>query len=397
MSMTVEQPTEVFPPVPGGDQVALADAQLQRRAVADTGTAAGAAAVAPAQDQPRPLHRITVDDVCGVLGSAVGALAFVWVVFEHVLLWSGTLGFIVCCWAMFIALYAAVSALSHPAPIVKARVAAAVITSGAALVGFALVTTIVSTFVKGWPALHHWNFISKDMHGVSPSVDPLTKGGILHVIVGTVIEVAIATAISLPLGLGTAIYLSEVGRRGAVVVRTVVEAMTALPDILAGLFVYVLLIILLGWERTGLSAAIALAVTMTPIIARSAEVVLRVVPSGLREASLALGASRWQTVRRVVLPTARSGLATSLILGIARVAGETAPLLIVSGASTFMNYNPLHQPMNSLPLFIYSGVKSGQPLFIARAYGAASVLLFIVLALFVFTRFLARNRAGRGR
>lgn len=392
MSMTVEQPTQVFVPVPGGEPGSPADVPVPQPA-----SAGNDSAVRPAEDQPRPLSRITGDDVFAVFGSAVGSLAFVWVVFEHVLLWSGTLAFIVCCWVTFIGLYAAVSALSHPAPIVKARVAAAIITSGAVLVGFALVTTIVSTFVKGWPALDHWNFFSRDMKGVSPGVDPLTKGGILHAIVGTVIEVAIATGISLPLGLGTAVYLSEVGNRGAVVVRTVVEAMTALPDILAGLFVYVLLIILLGWERTGVTAAIALAVTMTPIIARSAEVVLRVVPSGLREAGLALGASRWQTVRRVVLPTARAGLATSLILGIARVAGETAPLLIVSGASTFMNRNPLHQPMNSLPLFIYSGVKSGQPLFIGRAYGAASVLMFIVLVLFVITRYLARNRAGRGR
>src|SRR4029077_2353278 len=129
-------------------------------------------------------------------------------------------------------------------------------------------------------------------------------------------------------------------------------------DILAGLFVYTVLIIGLGWERTGLAAALSLAVTMVPIIARSGEVVLRVGPGGLREAGVALGASKWQTVRRVVLPTARSGLATSLILGIARIAGETAPLLIVGGATTFTNVDPPHLPMNSLPLLIYSGVKS---------------------------------------
>jgi phosphate transport system permease protein len=346
-------------------------------------------------DVPRPLRRRSVDDVSSLLGSAAGALAFVWVVYEHVLLWSGTLGFIVCTWVMFVALYAAVSLLSNPLPIVRDRVASVVVTSAAVLVGFALATTIVSTFVTGWPALHHLNFFRNDMSGVAPGTDPLTKGGVEHAIVGTGIEVALATLISLPLGLGTAIYLSEVGGRGAVVVRTVVEAMTALPDILAGLFIYVVLIILLGWERSGVAAAIALSVTMTPVIARSAEVVLRVVPSGLREAGLALGASRWQTVLRIVMPTARAGLATSLILGIARVAGETAPLLIVSGSTTFFNDNPFHQPMNSLPLYIYAGVKSGQGLYIQRAYGAASVLLFLVLVLFVITRYLARNRTGK--
>jgi phosphate transport system permease protein len=176
-------------------------------------------------------------------------------------------------------------------------------------------------------------------------------------------------------------------------VRTVVEAMTALPDILAGLFVYAVLIIALGWDRSGIAASLALAVTMMPIIARSAEVVLRVVPGGLREASLALGASQWQTVRRVVLPTAKAGLATSLILGIARIAGETAPLLIVSGASSFMNPNPTQEPMNSLPLFIYDAVRRPAGLTIqARGYGAATFLLLMVLVLFVVTRFLARDK-----
>jgi phosphate transport system permease protein len=346
-------------------------------------------------DEPRLLHRKTLDDRAAVWGSMFGALAFVWIVYEHVLQWSGTLGFLVCVWVCFIGLYTAVSLLSHPLPIVKDRIASGVVTSTALLVGFALATTIVSTFWKGWPALHHVNFYVHDMAGVSPGTDPLTKGGVYHAIIGTAIEVAIAVLISLPLGLGTAIFLSEVGGPGTKLVRTVVEAMTALPDILAGLFVYVLLIILLGWERSGLAAAIALSITMTPIIARSAEVVLRVVPSGLREASVALGASRWQTVRRVVLPTARAGLATSLILGIARVAGETAPLLIVSGATTFTNHNPLHQPMNSLPFLVYAGARSGQPLYIARSYGTASLLLFLVLILFITTRLLARNKGSK--
>src|SRR4029077_6221736 len=103
-------------------------------------------------------------------------------------------------------------------------------------------------------------------------------------------------------------------------------------------------------------------------------------------------ASRWQTVRRVVLPTARAGLATSLILGVARIAGETAPLLIVSCASTFSHSNPFHNPMNSLPLFIFTAVRSGEPLFIARGYGAAALLLLLVMVLFVLTRLLARKR-----
>ena len=131
------------------------------------------------------------------------------------------------------------------------------------------------------------------------------------------------------------------------------------------------------------------------MIARSAEVVLKVVPSSLREASWALGASEAQTVRRVVLPTARAGLVTSLILGIARITGETAPLLIVSGASTFLNTDPFHNPMNSLPLYIFAAVRSGEPLYVARGYGAAALLVALVLVLFVLTRFLARDRTVR--
>jgi phosphate transport system permease protein len=168
--------------------------------------------------------------------------------------------------------------------------------------------------------------------------------------------------------------------------------MTALPDLVAGLFIYTVLIVGLGQSRTGLAAALAIAITMLPIIARSSEVVLRVVPGGLREAGFALGASHWQTVRRVILPTARPGLATALILGVARGVGETAPVLITSGASTFFNTNPLKNPMNSLPLFVYSGVRSGEPAYITRGYGAASVLLAVVILLFVIIRLVARQR-----
>jgi phosphate transport system permease protein len=266
-----------------------------------------------------------------------------------------------------------------------------VTTSGASLVGAALVCTVVYVVSQGWPALHHVNFFARDMAGVSP-IDPLNRGGILHAIVGSGEEVGLAVLMSLPLGLGTAIYMTEIGGRAARVVRTVVEAMTALPDILAGLFIYTLLIIGLHWERTGFTAALALVVTIIPIVARSAEVTLRVVPGGLREASLALGAPQWRTVLQVVLPTAKSGLATALILGVARIAGETAPLMIVSSASTYFNADPFRGPMNSLPLFIITAVRSGQPTFIARGFGAAVVLLAIVLVLFIAARFFARSR-----
>jgi phosphate transport system permease protein len=233
------------------------------------------------------------------------------------------------------------------------------------------------------------------MHGVRPT-DGLDHGGIEHAIVGSLIIVGIAVAASVPLGLGTAVYLTEVGGRFGIIVRTIVEAMTAVPDLLAGLFVYVLILIIEpAPQKNGLAAAVAIAVTMTPIIARSAEVALRVVPGGLREAGEALGASQAATVWRVVLPTALPGLATALILAIARGIGETAPLLIVSGANTYFNKNPLNGEMNSLPLFIFTAARDPIPNDHERAYGAAVVLLLIVLLLFTITRLLARQRVGR--
>jgi phosphate transport system permease protein len=240
----------------------------------------------------------------------------------------------------------------------------------------------------------HPNFFSDDMSGIRAS-DPFTRGGILHAIVGTLIEVLIAVAIAMPLGLATAVYMSEVGGRLARLVRTVVEAMTALPSIVAGLFIYSVFLVQLGMEASGLAAALALAVMALPIMARASYVVLGVVPGGLREASYALGAGKWQTVWRVVLPTARPGLATALILGIARAVGETAPVLLTSGASTFFNADPTQDPMNSLPLFIYAAVTTGNPQMEQRAYAAAAVLLFVVLILFLLARLVAGGRKTR--
>ncbi|MGZ4730356.1 MAG: PstA family ABC transporter permease, partial [Acidimicrobiales bacterium] len=302
-----------------------------------------------APDVPRSLGTRTFDDRASWSASMAGAAGLVWVAYQ-LTGWSGRLGAVLLWFAVYLLLYAAVTVLANPVPVVVERLAAAVVAGGAAVVGLALLSTLVYTFHRGWPAVHHLSFYTQDMAGVRPTAG-LDHGGILHAVVGTGIEVGIALLVSLPLGLGTAVYMTEVGGKAAKTVRTVVEAMTALPDVLAGLFVYATLVLVLHLDRTGFTAAMALAVTMTPIIARAAEVGLRVVPGGLREASLALGAPQWRTVLSVVLPTAKAGLATSLILGIARIAGETAPLLIVSGASTYLNTNPFKDPMNSLPLF----------------------------------------------
>jgi phosphate transport system permease protein len=343
-------------------------------------------------DLPRTIGTRTFDDRASWMASLVGAFALVWLAF-HLLALSGKVGFTLLWFVTYLAMYAGITSMAHPWPAVQDRLVGAVVAGGAAIVGVALASTLLYTFSKGYGAFSHLNFYTQDAAGVRPTA-ALDHGGILHAITGSAIQVGIALLISLPLGFGTAIYMTEVGGRAAQTVRTTVEAMTALPDVLAGLFTYATLVLILHLDRTGFVAAIALSVTMIPIVARSAEVALRVVPGGLREASLALGASQWQTVRRVVLPTAKAGLATSLILGIARVAGETAPLLIVSGASTYQNTNPFTEPMNSLPLYIFAAIRSGQPNAIARGFGAAAVLLALVVFLFVVARLLARPRAG---
>jgi phosphate transport system permease protein len=328
------------------------------------------------------------------VGSLAGSGALVWIGYGDVLPFSGVVGFVLCWYVAFLVFYAAISALSHPRTTVVDRLAGAVVHGGAAIVFGAVICTVVYTFYRGSHAIVHPNFYTRTMAGVAPTA-PLGHGGIFHAIVGTLIELGIAIMVALPLGVGTAVFITEVGGRFARGVRTVVEAMTALPDILAGLFIYTTLIVRLGVQNSGFAAAMALSVMMLPIIARSAEVQLRVVPGGLREASLALGASRWRTVWRVVLPTARSGLATALILGVARGIGETAPVLLTSGASTFLNLNPVKAPMNSLPLYIFTAFESGQRVGTDRLWGAAAVLLGVVLILFVALRLAARSRAGR--
>jgi phosphate transport system permease protein len=377
--------TMTAPPVSPGRTGAAAPEAAGSRAPGPPG---------PDADHPRPVVVRTTDDRLALLGSLAGSWAVVWVAYERLLPFSGTFGFILCWYATFLVLYVAVSAMSHPRPVVWDRLATATVIGGAAVVLMAVVSTVLYTFIEGRHALVHINFYTKDMAGVTPTA-PLSQGGIKHAIAGTLIEIGIAIAVSLPLGLGTAVFITEVGGKFAHLVRTVVEAMTALPDVLAGLFILTTLIVSLHVEKSGFAAAMALSVMMLPIIARSAEVVLRVVPGGLREAGLALGASRWRTVWQVVLPTARAGLATALILGVARGIGETAPVLLTSGASTFFNANAFHEPMNSLPLYIFSGFTSGEQLYANRLWGAASVLLGLVLILFVAARVAARSRPGR--
>ena len=327
-------------------------------------------------------------------GARFAAIGLAWVIVERLLPIQGIGWFVVVAACCNLALLA-VGTLVIDSPVaMQDRVAQWLFSTGAVIVFFTLGTILTFVFIRGWAALHYWNFFTQTMQTTLPDA-PYNQGGILQSIVGTLIELGIAIAITLPLGVATAIYVNEVGGRFARMIRTVVEAMTALPSIVAGLFIYSLWIIVLGQPRSGLAGALAISVMMLPIIARAAEVVLRVVPGSLREASLGLGASRWRTVWHVVLPTARPGLATALILAVARGIGETSPVLIASGYATFMVTSPTQGVMSSLPLSVFNSVIAPEPQAVVRGYATAAVLLILVLILFVIARLLARPATAK--
>jgi phosphate transport system permease protein len=335
----------------------------------------------------------TAEAVGHVGAAGVGSLALVWLVFERLAPLSGSVGFWLVTYATFLLLYAVSVAVTEGPVAMRDRVAAVLFTSAGALLIGILVLIVVFVAIRGGRAVVHTNFFTQTTALTQPD-DPLGRGGIYHAMVGTLEQVALSMLFSVPLGFATAIYLNEVRGRMTRVVRTVVETMTAIPSILAGLFIFATVILTLGKERCGLAASLALSVEMLPVVTRTAEVILRLVPNGLREASYALGSSQWSTVRKVVLPTARAGLVTAVLLGVARVIGETSPVLLTAGFTNELNYDPLHGPQVSLPLFAFTEVKFPLDAAVARAFGAALVLLVLVVILFTIARIIGGRSPG---
>ncbi len=346
----------------------------------------------PAAEQYRDVAAFHGVDLVAVLGSLLASYALVWLVFAKLLPLNGKLGFALCWFVVFLAGYGLLVWQRETALDATDKLFAALASSAGLLTFAALASVVVFVAVRGPKAIRHSNFFTQDLQRAGP-LEPLTVGGISHAVVGTLIMIGIGVVITVPLGVAAAIYLVEVGGPLARVVGTIVDAMTALPSIVAGLFIYAVWIIGLHQPQSGLAASLALSIMMLPIIIRTSAVVLRLVPGGLREASFALGASQARTVWSVVLPTARAGLATAVILGMARGIGETSPVLLTAGYATAMNADPTQGSMTSLPLLVYRLVSSGQPANIDRAYGAALTLLVIVITLFV----LARIVGNRGR
>ncbi|HSZ03576.1 MAG TPA: phosphate ABC transporter permease PstA [Solirubrobacteraceae bacterium] len=217
-------------------------------------------------------------------------------------------------------------------------------------------------------------------------------GGIKSAILGTIEIVAIASAISVPIGIGVAVWLVEYGKGSwfANTVRFFVDVLTGVPSIVFGLFVYIVLIVGTGSTYAGYKGSIALALLMLPVVIRSAEVILLLVPGALRESALALGAPRWRVIFSIVLPTALPGMVTGVLLAVARAAGETAPLLFTAASTHLTTFNP-GQFMNSLPVQIYDDVISATPAVEHRAWGAALTLVTMILLLNLIARLISRR------
>ncbi len=353
--------------------------------------------VAPEPRRPEQLRlRIRTVTTAGVLtltGSLLGAIALTWLIFERILPLSGALGFWLCTAIVTLVLYSIASLGQWDARQVTDRVARLVLIAFCVLVVGVVLDQIGYVIYRGVRAIFHPNFWSQTMTRTGP-LEPLTSGGMVHALIGSLEQLGLATVFSVPLGIAAALYMIEVGGPLARVVRTVTEAMTALPEIVAGLFVFAFVILTLGASRSGFAASLALTVMMIPVVTRTSEVILRLVPGTLREASYALGASQAGTVMRVVLPTARSGLATAVILAMARAVGETAPVLLTAGFTKGLNANPFHDAQTSLPLYIFTYIRYPQAPMIARAFGAGLALMIMVLVLFVAARIIGGKAPG---
>jgi phosphate transport system permease protein len=238
-----------------------------------------------------------------------------------------------------------------------------------------------------------WSFFTTDPTGAS-FFKNVSIGGIKSALIGTVELVALASAIAIPIGVGVAIWLVEYGRASkfATVVRFFVDVLTGVPSIVFGLFIYITLVItnLVGRGLAGYKGSLAVALLMLPVVIRSSEVILLLVPNSLREAALALGAPRWKVIFRIVLPTAIPGMVTGVLLAIARAAGETAPLLFTVGGANKTTLS-LGAQVNALPLQIYNDIISPSTAVINRAWGAALALVVMILVLNLIARLASRR------
>lgn len=271
--------------------------------------------------------------------------------------------------------------------------ASSVAMTGALIVFAPVLSILVTTIIKGAPGLH-WSLFTDTMFSAS-YMDPVENGGMLHAIVGTLYLILLSIVISVPMGILTALYLTEIKGPGSKFIQFTVQAMSGVPSVVAGLFIFAAVILTTPLKASGIDGAFALSILMVPTVTRTAQEVLLLVPSDLREAGLAMGATQWRTVASIVVPAARNGLLTATILGVARIAGETAPLIFTIGGSDKLNLNPFKDYQGALPFYVWKGLLLGTPESIQRAWTGILVLLVLVLVLFTLARSFGSRKAGK--
>jgi phosphate transport system permease protein len=350
--------------------------------------------VAPAPGAPSPSHAELIDELVArklprwapyavVLVAAVLALGI-----AAVTPVSGRAGTILLGIVLFIALLTGWSFAVEGRRHAVDRFATTLIYSSFIVAVIPLIAILASVIVQGIKVISPY-FLQHSMRNVDPRIP---GGGEYHAIIGTLELVIIAGVIAIPIGIMVAIYLVEFANRSTLsrVVSFFVDVMTGVPSIVAGLFIYSCLVLALGWQRSGFAGSLALCILMIPIVVRSSEEMFKLVPNELRESSYALGVPKYRTILRIVLPTALPGVITGSMLAVARVTGETAPLLLTTFFAQGINFNPFSGPQASLPTFMWDQISNGTDAAVARAWAAALTLIVFVLLLTTIARLLGR-------
>jgi len=269
-------------------------------------------------------------------------------------------------------------------------IATSLIYVGATATFLPVASILLITLKNGVKGLR-WNLFTTDMFNAS-FLDPIGNGGLLHALIGTLLLIVIAMILSVPMGIMTALYLTEIRGKGSNLIQFVVQAMSGVPSVVAGLFIFTSVILITPLKTSAAAGALALTILMIPTVTRTSQEVLLLVPGDLREAGLAMGATQWKTVATIVVPAARNGLITATILGVARIAGETAPLIFTIGGADKLNLNPFKDYQSALPFYVWKGLTLGTPESIQRSWSAILILLILVLALFTTARTLGGRR-----
>ena len=336
----------------------------------------------------QPTFKSLIPDILGALFTALATMAIV-----GVSPLKGKLGFVIVLILMAIITTSLISLIRKDRKAALNSTSTVLVYVAAAFVIVPLASILWEIFTKGATGVS-LNIFSNDMSATA-SDSPLTEGGLLHAIVGTVYLVLIASVVSTPIGILTALYIVEVKGKFAGIVRFFVQAMSGIPSIVAGLFIYAVWMIGLGNSYNAAAGAAALAILMIPTVARTSEEVLKLIPNDLREAGLAMGATQWRTVAMIIIPAAKSGLVTAVILGIARVAGETAPLLLTIGGADGLNLNPFSGNNSALPYYIWKNLGLGSEIAVQRAWLGVFILIVVVFIFFTLARVLGAAKGSR--